>query len=578
MEISLFTIGVFTICIAVVVNIFCKKINIPIVIGYILTGIIIVYAFDLKSLSSSGELSEVAKFGIIFLMFVIGIEFSFERIKTMKQETIVFGLLQIFTCSFIFFIFCYYLVGLDYKSSFVISVSFALSSTAIVLKSFNNQIYSNYQKNSIGILIMQDIAVIPILLIIPAMSLGASDNITYIVVTTIISAIIVIAILMIPGKYLASKILSLAADTQMDEIFVATILLIVLGASLLSQYFGFSHSLGAFIAGMVIASTDYKYKVKADIEHFKDLFLGFFFITVGMQVDVLFFLKHIITILILLIFVIVIKTIVIYYTIKIFRNKEEAFKTALSLSQVGEFSFIFFLIADKNNIFNGDLSTSIIPLISKYNIDTGDLNQYLTLVVILSMIATPFILERIKEITKFILRDEDSLILDDEVSNSKIDYKYIQEHSNHVIVCGYGIFGQNVVSYLKKYNIDYIGIDYDYTKTQESVKNGDNVIFGNIMQSGLIDKINLKDSAAIIIAIDNRYKIRDVCKILLDKAPNCNIIAKINAREQNDEIDDLNLYGIVDEKIEIARILGEKAILAREEKIASNVNNNFKKE
>lgn len=564
MEIDVFAIGVLTICITVIVNIICKKINIPIVIGYILTGVIIVYAFNLKEISSAGELSHVAEFGIIFLMFVIGLEFSFDKFKTMKQETLLFGISQIFACSVVFFVICYYIVGLDYKTSFVISSSFALSSTAIVLKSFDNQIYSNYQKNSIGILIMQDIAVIPLMLVIPAMNADSSSNIIDIAITTTISAIIVVAILMIPGKYAASKILGLAADTKMDEIFVSTILLIVLGASFISQYFGFSHSLGAFIAGMVIAGTDYKYKIRADIEHFKDLFLGFFFITVGMQVDVLFFLKHIVVILVLLIIVILIKMFVIYWTIRIFRQKEEAFKTALSLSQIGEFSFVVFLLASKNNIFSGEFTNSIIPFIADYKISADDLNQYLTLLVILSMVVTPFILDRIKDITRFIFMDSK---IDDIVSDQVQDPNDYSDYVDHVIICGYGVFGQSVASYLKDHDINYIAIDHNYTKIQDGLKNGDNVVFGNIVQSGIIEKLNIKQCAAVVIAIDNSYKIRDICKILLDKIPNCNIIAKINARVEDSNIDDLDLYGIVDERVEIARILGQEAIVAREEKL-----------
>ena len=564
MEIDIFAIGVLTICITVIVNIICKKINIPIVIGYILTGVIIVYAFNLKEISSAGELSHVAEFGIIFLMFVIGLEFSFDKFKTMKQETLLFGISQIFACSVVFFVLCYYVVGLDYKTSFVISSSFALSSTAIVLKSFDNQIYSNYQKNSIGILIMQDIAVIPLMLVIPAMNADSSSNITDIAITTTISAIIVVAILMIPGKYAASKILGLAADTKMDEIFVSTILLIVLGASFISQYFGFSHSLGAFIAGMVIAGTDYKYKIRADIEHFKDLFLGFFFITVGMQVDIFFFLKHIVVILVLLIIVILIKMFVIYWTIRIFRQKEEAFKTALSLSQIGEFSFVVFLLASKNNIFSGEFANSIIPFIADYKISANDLNQYLTLLVILSMVVTPFILDRIKDITRFVFMDSK---IDDIVSDQVQDAKDYSDYVDHIIICGYGVFGQSVASYLKDHDINYIAIDHNYAKIQDGLKNGDSVVFGNIVQSGIIEKLNIKQCAAVVIAIDNSYKIRDICKILLDKIPNCNIIAKINARVEDSNIDDLDLYGIVDERVEIARILGQEAIVAREEKL-----------
>ena len=354
------------------------------------------------------------------------------------------------------------------------------------------------------------------------------------------------------------------SKNALTKIFVSTILLIVLGASFISQYFGFSHSLGAFIAGMVIAGTDYKYKIRADIEHFKDLFLGFFFITVGMQVDVLFFLKHIVVILVLLIIVILIKMFVIYWTIRIFRQKEEAFKTALSLSQIGEFSFVVFLLASKNNIFSGEFANSIIPFIADYKISTNDLNQYLTLLVILSMVATPFILDRIKDITRFVFMDSK---IDDVVNDQVQDAKDYSDYVDHIIICGYGVFGQSVASYLKDHDINYIAIDHNYAKIQDGLKNGDSVVFGNIVQSGIIEKLNIKQCAAVVIAIDNSYKIRDICKILLDKIPNCNIIAKINAKAEDNNIDDLDLYGIVDERVEIARILGQEAIVAREEKL-----------
>ncbi len=566
MEISLFAVGVLTMCIAVVVNICCKKVNIPIVIGYIVTGTIIVYIFDLKTLSSSGKLNEVAEFGIIFLMFVIGLEFSFEKLKTMKQETLLFGSLQLVVCSAIFYAVCHYVAGLDYKTSFTISAAFALSSTAIVLKSFDNQVYSRYQRDSIGILIMQDIAVIPILLIVPTMNMGVDSHIMQILLKIFIGLIIVMLILLVLDKYFASKLLQLAASTNMDEIFVSTILLIVLGASLISQYFGFSHSLGAFIAGMMIAGTEYKHKIKADIEHFKDLFLGFFFITVGMQIDVVFLFKNIIIIFLVLMFVMFIKALAIYVALRLFRSKESSLKVALSLSQIGEFSFVVFLIADTNHILSGNLANSIIPAIANYDINTNDLNQYLTLVAILSMIVTPFILEKIKEISAFILKDKlDSLEVN--INPSFIDDKSINSYTNHIVVCGYGVFGKSIVNYLKARHIDYVAIDHNYIRIQEAMENGDKVIYGNIMQKSMLDELNIDKCGAIVVAIDDSYKIRDVCKVLLDKSPNCNIIAKINARAIDHNIDDLDLYAVVDECSEIAMKLTKEAIAARQEKI-----------
>ncbi len=253
-----FTIAVLALGIAVIVNIFFKRIDIPIVIGYIVTGVIIVYAFDLREISNSGSLTHLGEFGIVFLMFMIGLEFSFSKIKSMKQEVFVFGILQIAITSFVFFMISHFLFGTDSITSLLISCAFSLSSTAIVLKIFeeNKMLGTGYGRNSLGILIMQDIAVIPILLMVTMFS-NQDSQFFPLLVQTIISAAVVLFILFVPGKFIATRILKFAADTHMDEIFVGTVLFIVLGSALLSKYFEFSYSLGAFIAGMVISSSRY---------------------------------------------------------------------------------------------------------------------------------------------------------------------------------------------------------------------------------------------------------------------------------------------------------------------------------
>lgn len=559
-----FTIGVLALGIAVVINILFKRIDIPVIIGYIVTGVIIVYAFDLRELSDTGALNGIAEFGIVFLMFMIGLEFSFPRIRSMKQEVLIFGGLQVILTMIVFFLISHYIFGSEVISSVIIACAFSLSSTAIVLKSFEESkvIGTGYGRSSLGILIMQDIAVIPILLMVAIFS-NQDTHFIPLLIKTIISAIVVLFILFVPGKFVATRILKFAADTHMDEIFVGTVLFIVLGAALLSEYFEFSHSLGAFIAGMVISSSKYKYQVEADLTHFRDIFLGLFFVTVGMQVNLEFLLQNFFLIGVFLILVMCLKVGVIFSILKLFKKSAKvSLKTALALCQIGEFSFAIFLMAQQNQLLQINQNSSFLQLLISSGIlesgfSTQDMNQSLTLMVILSMIATPFILKNLRKISEFFLP---KMTLKPE----SCDIGYIQDVRDqfvqHVVVCGYGTFGQETVKYLKEAQIPYIAIDYNLSRVEEGNKKGDYVVFGNIAQTSILEKLNLSQSLAVIITLDHTSRIQHICESILAKFPHCKIIAKVATHEEEEELRDLNLPLIINEKREIAKILSNAAL------------------
>lgn len=556
-----FTIAVLALGIAVIVNIFFKRIDIPIVIGYIVTGVIIVYAFDLREISNSGSLTHLGEFGIVFLMFMIGLEFSFSKIKSMKQEVFVFGILQIAITSFVFFMISHFLFGTDSITSLLISCAFSLSSTAIVLKIFeeNKMLGTGYGRNSLGILIMQDIAVIPILLMVTMFS-NQDSQFFPLLVQTIISAAVVLFILFVPGKFIATRILKFAADTHMDEIFVGTVLFIVLGSALLSKYFEFSYSLGAFIAGMVISSSRYKHQVEADLTHFRDILLGLFFVTVGMQVDLDFLMKHFFLIGLLLVLVMTLKIIVIFTILKSFgKSIKVSLKTAFALCQIGEFSFVIFLMSQQYELLQINQESLLFETFVKFgilskNFSSIDMNQILTLMVILSMIATPFILKNLRALVAFFFS-----------KNKQIDEKEIiwqenNELKNHIIVCGYGSFGQETVKYLKMQNIQYIAIDHNLSRVEEGFKNGDCVMFGNIHQKSILEKLNICDSFAVVITLDHISHIKSICEILLQTYPQCKIVVKVSSQEEEMELKDLNLSLVINEKSEIAKILSHAAL------------------
>lgn len=566
-----FAILVFAIGIAVIINIFFKRIDIPVIIGYIVTGVIIVYAFDLRVISASEDLSKIAEFGIVFLMFMIGLEFSFTRIKAMKQEVLTFGSLQMILTTGIFFLINYYIFQFNGATSIIIASAFSLSSTAIVLKSFeeNKVMGTGYGKKALGILIMQDIAVIPILLMV-AMLGNKETEFAPLLIKTVVSAIVVLFILFIPGKFLATKILKFAANTHMDEIFMGTVLFIVLGAALLSEYFEFSHSLGAFIAGMVISSSDYKHQVEADLTHFRDIFLGLFFVTVGMQVDLEFLMQHFFIIGLFLVLVMSLKVGIIFTILKLLRREAKtALKTALSLCQIGEFSFAIFLISQQAGLLQTNEESKVLQGLIEIGVlqkgfSATDMNQILTLMVILSMIATPFVLKNLRKITLFFLPKVAKSIGEEERKIQEYTIKGLEAMRDHIVVCGYGTFGQEIVQWLKEHHMNYVAVDYNLARVEKGLKQGDHVIFGNVAQKGILEHLSLKDSRAVIIAVDDTGHLKHICQMLLEEAPECNIIAKVTTEEEEMQLGDMPLHYVINEKKEIAKILAHAALAPKE--------------
>ncbi len=346
--------------VSTVLNIILKQFGISQIIGYILTGTALAYAFDIQH-EDSHAVELLGEFGIVFLMFTIGLEISLARLNTMKQIVFTNGALQVGISALLFFVLAHWVFDINYQSSVIVALSLALSSTAVVLSYLKSSkdIHTTYGRRSMGILIFQDIAVIPILLLIGFMS-QENVSITEIIIETILSAVILISLLFVVGRRVMTWLLHFSANTKLDELFMGSVLVIVMGASYLAHAAGFTYSLGAFIAGMIIAETKYHHKVEADISPFKDILLGTFFITVGLKIDVLYFIEHIGLIFSLLIGILFVKTIIIFAVMSITSKLQNALKVALSLSQVGEFSFAIFALASAAHLIETELMNQLV--------------------------------------------------------------------------------------------------------------------------------------------------------------------------------------------------------------------------
>lgn len=514
------TIIVTTLFLSLVSNIFLKKLNLPTIIGYIATGTIVAYGFNLHDAVHNHELKEIAEFGVVFLMFTIGLEFSVEHLKRMKNEVFVTGTLQILITTLFSFIISFYVLGIDEKTSFILSLAISLSSTAIILKTFNEtgEINKRYGQRALGILIMQDIAVIPILLIIGFMSSDSSESISTILIEMLLSAVVLLTLLWFIGKYLLESFFTQIIKTNSDELFVGTILFLAIGSSYLAHSLGFSYSLGAFIAGMLIAETKYKHQAEADLIPFRDILLGIFFITVGMQIDFLIIKDFLHIILALLIVIMLMKFAIIFALVKINESKRTSLKTALSLVQVGEFSLALLELARVNSLVNPPYG------------------QVMIITIVLSMVLTPILLRKLTVFADLFFK---------EVEVVKIDESLKDEFSEHVVIIGFGEFGQNIAKNLEKENKAYIAIENNLETYNKAKRQDQPMIFGNATKIQVIKSTYLSTAKHVIVAINNPKKLYHLCNILKKHVDVKKIIVKVHNEKERVYISSLGIENII---------------------------------
>ena len=520
--------------ISIIINIFLKRIGVSQIIGYIFTGTIIVYAFDLRYLNDSHTLELIGEFGIVFLMFTIGLEISLAKMGSMRKEIFGNGLLQVGLTAVVVYVLSHYLFSLDMKSSLIISLAFALSSTAVVLSYLKSskEIYRPYGQKATGILIFQDIAVIPILILISFLASEGHESVWVILGDTLFSAVIVLGVLFIVGKRLMTWLLHFSASSELEELFMGSVLFIVLGASLLAYYMGFTYSLGAFVAGMIIAETKYHHKVESDIAPFKDILLGTFFIVVGMKIDIFLFVEKVELIVALFLGVLILKTAIIYVVVRLSAKHTTSLKTALALSQVGEFSFVIFAVASSGGILDDDLA------------------QFLVLIVIFSMIITPFFITRIKAIVDFVSKE-----------SSKVEeLTPLADRKDHVVVCGYSVVGKFVTAHLDELGVSYVVIDNSYKHVKEAINDGREAYLGDVSKLSILSALHIENAASVIVTLDNIDKKRLICEAILNHTKNVNLVVKVISLEDKKKLADLDITTIVDGKVEIARVLVERML------------------
>jgi glutathione-regulated potassium-efflux system ancillary protein KefC len=498
MEHNLLTNALVYLAAAAVAVPLSKRLGMGTVLGYLAAGILI-GPYGLKLIANVEDALHFAEFGVVLLLFLIGLELEPDRLWALRRPIFGWGGAQVLgVAAFLFG--AALLLGVGWKLALIAGLGLSLSSTAIALASLEerNLMPTPAGQAGFAILLFQDIAAIPMIAIVPLLGIpddaGSSGNFWL----ATFKVVGVLAGLIFGGRYLVRPLLQVIARTDTREIFTAFALLLVIAIGLLMQWIEMSMALGAFMAGVLLADSEYRHALETDLEPFKGLLLGLFFIAVGMSVDFAVFLAHPWRILGLVAGFLLIKTAVLYGLSRLFGiARGQHMQFALLLSQGGEFAFVVFGAAATARVF------------------TEDTASMLVVVVALSMVVTPLV-----------LMAYDRIMARQECKENKPDADAIEPNEDHVIIAGFGRFGQIVGRFLNANGVRLTVLDHDPDQIEVLRRFGFKVFYGDATRPDLLRAAGAARARALVVAIDDIEDSLDLVDTVRREWPALRIFAR----------------------------------------------------
>tara|TARA_B100002049_G_scaffold221095_1_gene190070 strand:+ start:2628 stop:4601 length:1974 start_codon:yes stop_codon:yes gene_type:complete len=526
-------IQVFGLLVAAVVFVwFFKRIGLPPILAYLATGVL-AGSHGIGWMAQSHEMHFVAELGIVFLLFSLGLEFSIPRLMAMRNIVFGLGSLQVVVTSVVFIII---LLLLEHSllNSFTIATLMALSSTAVVVKLLKESGELNQRRGqlAVGVLLFQDIAVVPLLIVYPLLAQSGSDAIAGALAFALTKGAFVCALLWAIGKWILPKVFSEIAQVRTDELFVLTTLLVALFAAGLTYLFGLSMALGAFLAGMMLGESQYRHQLEADIRPFRDILMGLFFVTVGMQLDVLYVLNSWYWILAVLVGLLFFKIAVLAISAQVIgERKQDAVAAGIMLWQMGEFGFV------------------LIALASQHLLISTEQASFLIAVGVLSMALTPYLIEKTPVLLKrFGLLSHAGQYWQQPATSSPL-------YHNHVVICGFSRVGQTVARFLKPEAIEYVAIESNPILLQEAKAAGEPIIFGHVKQKDILKSAGVERARLVIITFADFEQTQVVVDAIKQIAPKVKILVRMRDDSELETLKELGVTEVVPETLEASLML-----------------------
>jgi monovalent cation:H+ antiporter-2, CPA2 family len=524
-----------------------RMLHLPPMLAYLAVGIAL-GPFGWGLASQNQTTHTLAEFGVVFLMFSIGLEFSLPKLNSMRRTVFGLGMAQVLLTILSTMLFGWLmaqflpqLIDISWRASFALGGALAMSSTAIVSKMLTErmELETPHGRQIFGILLFQDLAVVPLLILVPALASNSSDLFATLALATM-KAVIVLVLLLVIGQQLMRGWFHIVAKRRSQELFMLNLLLITLGAAWITEKAGLSLALGAFVAGMLISETEYKHQVEEDIKPFRDVLLGLFFITVGMLLNVQLVLEHWWLVLLLLTGPVVLKFALIAALARLFGQPLGiSLRTGLGLAQAGEFGFVLLNQAGGLQLMD--------PL----------LIQLILASMVLSMLLAPFIIAKSDAVVMKLSANEwmlQSLALTQIATRTMSTQK-------HVLIAGFGRSGQSLAKLLEEEGIAYHALDLDPDRVQEAQAAGANVSYGDAARRESLLAAGIHRAAALVVTYANTPSALKVLHFSHELAPELPVIVRSHDDTDLDKLREAGAAEVVPEAIEGSLMLASHALV-----------------
>jgi len=530
MEIPLLQDIVIIFGLSIVVLFICHRFRVPTIVGFLLTGIM-AGPHGLRLIEAIHEVEILAEVGVVLLLFTIGIEFSFRSLVQIKKSVLLGGSLQVtLTLITAFFIARY--LGQAFGQAVFIGFLAALSSTAIVLKLIQEraEVDSPHGRTTLAILIYQDVIIVPMILFTPLLA-GATGNLGESLLILTAKGIGIIVLVIFSARWIVPQALYQIARTRNRELFLLSIVVICLAVAWITSSMGLSLALGAFLAGLIISESEYSHQALGNILPFRDVFTSFFFVSIGMLLDVSFLFQQPALIVLIVLAVLALKTVVAgSVTLLLGFPLRTGILVGLGLSQVGEFSFIL----SKTGIEHGLLA--------------GDVYQMFLSVSVLTMAATPFIIAAAPRIADIVLR----LPLPRRLKSGLYPGQEIEKTSkkDHLIIIGFGVNGRNLARAARTGAIPYVIIEMNPEVVREQSAKGEAIYFGDAAQEAVLKYADIKDARIVVVAINDATATRRITEIVRKLNTKVHLIVRTRYLQEMQPLHELGADEVIPEEFE----------------------------
>jgi CPA2 family monovalent cation:H+ antiporter-2 len=516
-----------------------RRLALPPILGYLLVGTLI----GPHALSLFGHLAGadyLAEFGVVFLMFSIGLEFSLPKLVAMKRIVFGLGLLQVLVTLAVVTVLSL-ATGLSWQAGVAIGGALAMSSTAVLTKLLSERLELDaaHGREVMGVLLFQDLAVIPLMILIPSFS-QSPEQMLVTMGFALLKAVVLLAVVFFLGKRLLSRWFLVVARGKSSELFVLNVLFVTLALAWLTEAVGLSMSLGAFVAGMLISETEFRHQVEEDIKPFRDVLLGLFFVTVGMMLDIELLLANFVVVLAVLVALLLVKFSLVFGLSRLFGSMSGgAMRSGLWLCAGGEFGFV--LLAD----------------IRQYKVAPSATVQIVLAALVISMFIAPLI---VHYSNRLVLRFAASEWLMRSLQLTRLAAHTIGT-DKHAVICGFGRSGQHLARFMAYEEVSYVALDLDPDRVHEAAAAGENVVYGNATQRETLVAAGISRASVLIVSFVDTRAAEQVLRHVRDLVPGLPVVVRTLDEKDFERLQRAGAAEVVPETLEAAMMLASHALI-----------------